>query len=367
MNILWLSWKDSNHPLAGGAETVSTNIMQRLVRDGHAVRLITASYPNSLPKETIQGIEIFRTGGKYSVYMKAIHLYRQQMKEWPDLIVDEMNTIPFGVTFFTKKRAVLFTYQLARKVWFYQMSFPLSLFGFLLEPLYLFLLSRRYTTVLTESESTRRDLAHFGFRPEHVSTFRVGMELKPTIKLTEKTVSNQIIFLGALRPMKQALDAVKAFEQARDTNNLLTLRLAGDDSANYAKKIKQYVENSRHKEAISILGRVPLSKKLELLNQADIILVTSVKEGWGLIVTEANSQGTPAIVYDTDGLRDSVRHNQTGIVVPYRNTNAMAAAINNLLKDRKTYNNLRKQAWEWSKEYTFENSYQDFCRILDIK
>ena len=46
---------------------------------------------------------------------------------------------------------------------------------------------------------------------------------------------------------------------------------------------------------------------------------TSVKEGWGLIVTEAGSQGTPAIVYDVDGLRDIVVESETGVIFNSKN------------------------------------------------
>jgi len=40
-----------------------------------------------------------------------------------------------------------------------------------------------------------------------------------------------------------------------------------------------------------------------LLQKSHVLAVTSVKEGWGLVVTEANPQGTPAVVYNVDGLR----------------------------------------------------------------
>lgn len=367
MNILWFSWKDSGHPLAGGAETVSSNIMQRLARDGHTVRLITATYPGAKQQETVNGVVMYRIGGRYSVYLKARKLYKQQMKDWSDLIIDEMNTIPFGVIYYTKERSVLLTYQLARKVWFYQMVFPISLLGFMLEPLYLFTLSKRYKSILTESASTKKDLARFGFKQGNVSVFRIGMALEPAKVLSEKHAMNRVVFLGALRPMKQALDAVKAFEFACDANPDLTLTLAGDNAGSYAQKVTKYIAKSRHKKSITIAGRVTGEEKLKLLREASLILVTSVKEGWGLIVTEANSQGTPAITYDTDGLRDSVKHNETGLVVPYRNMIAMAEAINTLLADRSSYNRLRSAAWEWSKEFTFENSYNDFCSILGIK
>lgn len=362
MNVLWFSWKDRRHPDAGGAEVVSSQIMDRLVRDGHTVRHITALYSGALQNENIDGIDTYRVGNRYSVYLKARSLYVKNMLGWEDVVIDEMNTIPFAAAQYTKAPVkMLLAYQLAREVWFYQMLFPFSLAGYLLEPLMLRWVSRKYPLSLTESASSQRDMEKHGFK--EVRTFRVGMALKPLGRLPEKS-SKLILSLGGVRPMKRTLHAVKAFEYARDTDESLHMVIAGDTSTSYASRLISYVQNSRHTDAISIRGRVSNEERLALMREAAIILVTSIKEGWGLIVTEANSQGTPAIVYDVDGLRDSVKHEETGIVTPSKQPQAMGKAINSLLSDKVNYNKLRTAAWEWSKEFTFDNSYADFLEIL---
>lgn len=366
MNIAWFSWKDINHPQAGGAEAVSWQIMLRLFKDGHNVKLITARYTGSKEREVIDGVEIIRTGGRLGVYPKAFILFRRQLANWPNLIIDEMNTLPFGSAFYSSKKSVLLTYQLARKVWLFQARFPLSAIGFVFEPVYLFILSRRYRTVLTESESTRQDLARYGFLKEKIHVFRVGIDTKPLESLKEKKDMHHVLILGAMRPMKRTLSAVKGFEVARDKDRSLHLTIAGDSRGRYAAKVISYISNSRHGNAISVLGRVTAPERLELMSQAAIILVTSIKEGWGLIVTEANSQGTPAIAFDSDGLRDSVRNGESGILVKSGDVEALGYAVNTLLDDQETYRVLRKNAWQLSKQYTFDNSYADFLEISGI-
>lgn len=366
MNIVWLSWKDRSHPIAGGAETVSGQIMDRLVRNGHSVKHITASYQGAKKTEVVNGIEIIRVGNKYSVYLKAKKLYKQALSEWPNLVIDEMNTIPFAAALYTKRETILLSYQLARKVWFYQMVFPLSVIGYLLEPVYLRLLSRHYPLVLTESESTRKDMARYGFDLSRIRLFRVGMGLEPLSALPEKKGRNLILSLGAMRPMKRTLHAVKAFEAARDINGSLQMIIAGDTNGKYAQKVLQYIKYSRHASAIDVRGRVSNEERLMLMRSASLILVTSVKEGWGLIVTEANSQGTPAIVYDTDGLRDSVRHRKTGLLVADGDFSGMGKAIVDLLSNEAEYASYRAAAWEWSKSFTFDNSYSDFTEAISL-
>jgi glycosyltransferase involved in cell wall biosynthesis len=368
MNVLWLSWKDCSHPQAGGAEVVSNELRKRLVADGHKVRLLTADVKNLSSKTTKDGVEIFRTGNKYTVYANAKKLYKKSMKDWPDLIVDEMNTIPFLSFKYSKDApSVLLTYQLAREVWFYQMMFPLSWLGYLIEPIYLRYMSHnKYKLVLTESESTRKDLVKYGFSIDRIKTFRVGMYMKPVEKLTSKKNIDTVLYLGSVRPMKQTLHAVIAFELARDKLPNIMMSIIGDYSGRYGDKVAEYISLSRHKEAIALHGRVSAQRKEELVKQADIIVITSVKEGWGLIATEAASQGLPAVGYATDGLRDSILDGKTGLLAKPNDQTDLANKMERLLTDKKLYTSLRLAGLEYSRQFTFENSYADFTESLGI-
>jgi glycosyltransferase involved in cell wall biosynthesis len=93
--------------------------------------------------------------------------------------------------------------------------------------------------------------------------------------------------------------------------------------------------------------------------------VTSVKEGWGLIVTEAGSQATPAIVYDVDGLRDSVTNRETGIIVKLgKNINQMKEEIMNLYKNKDLLKKLSANTLENSKKYSLENTLKAFKNVI---
>lgn len=365
MNIVWFSWKDRHHPEAGGAETVSGQIMDRLVRDGHSVTLITARYKGAQSRDTLNGTTILRKGNKYTVYLHARKTYKDLNDQNINLVIDEMNTLPFAAGFYSNVRSILLSYQLAREVWFYQITPPLSIIGYLLEPMILKIIQKKYSTTLTESQSSKSDLERYGFK--NVRMFKVGMELLPVDTLGVKDAPNTILSLGAVRPMKRTLHAIKAFEVARDHNSALTMIIAGDISTDYAKKVIAYIKKSRHSAAIDIRGRVSYEEKLLLMRKSGVILVTSIKEGWGLIVTEANSQGTPAIAYSSDGLKDSIKDNNTGILCTSGDYSEMGLEIIKLFSSQERYDALRKAGWEWSKDFTFENSYRDFIKEANIK
>lgn len=364
MKVLWLSWKDEHHPQAGGAEKVSSELRRRLVADGHQVKLVTARYTGASQDDIIEGVAIHRTGGRFSVYYHAFRYCKRQLQTWPDVVIDEMNTLPFGACFYYRKIPVyLLAYQLARQVWFYQIALPVALLGYLLEPVMLRVLSiGGYRAAITESQSSKQDMRRYGLKNIHI--FRVGIPIAAQRKLNIKRNPKMVLSLGALRPMKRTLHAVKAFEVAHSKDKTLRMKIAGDTQSAYGQKVIRYIQHSASRDAISVLGRVSNEERQQLMQEAALILVTSVKEGWGLIVTEANSQGTPAVVYDVDGLRDSVIANKTGTIVTDKDYAAMGRAINTLASDPSLYSCYRQAAWESSRQYTFENSYTDFAHII---
>jgi glycosyltransferase involved in cell wall biosynthesis len=93
-------------------------------------------------------------------------------------------------------------------------------------------------------------------------------------------------------------------------------------------------------------------------------LVPGVREGWGLVVSEANAMGTPAVAYDVPGLRDSVIDNVTGVLVSRDDHNEMAREAVNMLKDhilRKTYS---KNAMQDAKRLDWNITTQHFLSIF---
>lgn len=367
MKILILNWKDLKHPKAGGAELVTETIARRLVKEGNKVTLFTAGFPDALLEENIEGVQIIRRGGQKTVYFRAFQYYRKHFKGQFDLVIDEVNTIPFFAKFYAKEKNILFIHQLCRKIWFYEAPFFLNLIGYLIEPFFLRLLKDR--RVIVVSESTKNNLLKHGFKKENINIISEGIELKPlsilpSIQETKEKMPT-ILYLGSLRKMKRACHVIKAFEIAKKDIKNLRLWIAGKKEKNYFKKIMKLIDGSVYKKDIVYFNKVTSEKKAELLQKTHLICVTSVKEGWGLVVTEANSQGTPAIVYNVDGLRDSVRDNTTGLICQENTPKNLAKNIIYLLTNKEKYNDLRIKAWKWSKEINFENCYKDFINIIN--
>ena len=365
MTVLWYTWKDLRHPLAGGAERVGHEWRRRLVAEGHHVRHVTARYAGSTEADVIEGVETIRRGTTaVGHYPSAVAWHRRAGRPEADVIIEEVNTIPYFVgPRSPRERLVRLYFQLAREIWFYQTPFPIAAAGYAAETAYTWLQSRRAGTTITISEDSRRDLARFGFDPSRVDIVHVGIDNRPldTVATPVKEPAFTVLFHGSLRAMKRPIEALRGFHAfiRAGGRGQLWISGGGDD-----RPLRRYAARHGLTERVTFFGRTSEEEKLSLMRRASVLVATSVKEGWGLIVTEANSMGTPAIAYDVDGLR-SAAGTQNWLSLP------LPASLGDRLRDADAvfHDSPRYAAWctrvlEDSRQYTHDASYRAFLTAI---
>lgn len=372
MKILFMSWRDFKNPQAGGAEVFTHEVARHMTLRGHEVTLFCATYPGAKGEEEADGIKIIRRGRQWTVHWHAYRYYKRCLKEnggrGPafDLVIDEVNTIPFLTPLYVKEEgcglAALF-FQLCKHVWWYESVFPLSLCGYLLEPLDLKVY--RKTPVITISKSTEHDLIAHGHDPSNIFICPVGIDFRPLDELSDKDEGPRLIFVGRLNKSKRPDHVIRAFAGINRRLGSATLWIVGEGDAKYRESLQDLVGKLGLEGRVEFLGRVSQEEKHLLMSKARLIMVTSVKEGWGLIVTEAAACGTPAVVYDVDGLRDSVRDGQTGVVCPANRPDSLAVEAMRLLEDGGRYSLLQANALEWSREFSWDRAAEVFMEIAE--
>ncbi len=347
MKILIFNWRDLKNPHAGGAEVFTYEIAKRWVQKGHSVTLFCAAFKDCKKQETIDGINIVRKGNRISVYYHAFCFYKKGIY---DVVVDEINTIPFFTPLFVKEKKIALIHQLAREFWFYEIP-VFGVFGYVLEPLYMRIYSK--TKTVTVSQSTKKDLVRWGF--QDVSIVSEGIDFKPLNSPARKEKDLTLLFVGRMKKAKKPMDAIKAFRIIKREIPGAKLWMVGAGYINLPD-IKD----------VTCFGRISAKKKHDLMSRAHILLVPAVREGWGLVVTEANALGTPAISYDVGGLRDSIKHKKTGLLCK-NNPMAMAESVLSLWKDKKHLKEYTLNALKDSKRYTWDRGAKEFMGVLEAQ
>jgi glycosyltransferase involved in cell wall biosynthesis len=342
MKIGVLNWRDSENPDSGGAEVFVHEVAAQWAEQGHDVTL----YSSTLPRETVSpggdGIRVVRHG---SLKRGGHHLLapRRALIDKPDVVLESINTIPYFLPW--RRRFVPFVplvHQMALDVWKSHLPSPLARAARFIEPrLYL---PYRNTPCTAVSDSTRQDLLDAGVkRVAVIPQGGIGPQ-KPPTKESDPT----FVFVGRLAANKRPQHAIEAFRTIRRTLTDARLLIIGEG------ELKDEIAASLP-DGASMLGRVPRGELLNALGRSHILLISSVREGWGLVVTEANALGTPAIGYDVPGLRDSIRPSITGRLTSPTPI-ALAEAAVELMSDQNEYERLRSNAIDWGSRCTWEKT-----------
>ncbi len=363
--VLWFSWKSILHPEAGGAERLTHELRMEMQKNGYDVTHVTSS-PGVKTSE-IDGIKTISIGkSKFLHPIQALFYYLTQLRNHYDIVIEEVNTAPYLTNLFKgKEKHFLFYHQLAKKVWFYELKFPLSQIGYyIVEPFLTKLLSLRNPNVITVSESTKMDLIGYGYNKDKISIIREVAYAKGLNDLEDSLPKEKeltVVYLGSLRKMKRPIEVLKGFNELVKVIPEAKLWIAGGGDK---KELEDYIKENNIPN-VTFFGFIDEAKKEELLQKATVLSATSVKEGWGLIVAEAGIYGTPAVVYDVDGLRDAVKDSKTGYVVEDNDYISLAKKWHILWKDKNLYEKIRKEAFDFNKTLNIENSYEDLHRILN--
>jgi len=340
----------------GGAEILTHEVTKRWVYSGHEVTLFTSMFPGCKKEETLDGVRVIRSGGRFSVYGEAKKFYSKRFKsERFDLIVDEINTRPFFAHRFIEndEHVVALIHQLAREYWFYELSFPLNVLGYYFEKRWL----RKYVSIptVTVSNSTRKDLDALGFK--QVFIVPVGLNFEPLAKPSPKNYNPVIVYAGRLKRTKRPIHALKAFEKVKEELPDAELWIIGDGP------IRHELEKMSGR-GTKFYGRLDDSERRRLIEQSWVLVNPGIREGWGLNIIEANALGVPSVAYSVAGLKDSVQDHKTGFLVKSGDVHALADGLLTLLTNEKLRVRFSKNGLEYAQNFSWDVTACDFLRIM---
>ncbi len=365
MNILILNWRDPKNPKSGGAEIVTMEHAKAWVKKGHNVTWFTSSFDKSKKQEKIDNVNIVRRGNFLTVFLYAplFYLSRQSGRGGGfDVVIDEIHGLPFFTPVFVRKPKIAFIHEVADEIWDYMYPFPINKIGKIIEPLLL----QPYKNIkfMTVSDSTKKILIRVGIKAGNIFVINNGVGEKPLSYLPKKENIPTFIFVSRVVKMKGIEEVVRAFFYILKELKDARLWIVGDGEKKYVKELKETMHSFSISTKVKFFGRVEDNKKLELMRKSHLLLHASVKEGWGLVIIEAASQGTPSVVYNVSGLKDSVKNGKTGIVLEENNAKEMAKEAINLIKNKKKYESFQKNGILWAKNLTWERATRQSLELL---
>jgi glycosyltransferase involved in cell wall biosynthesis len=304
-----------------------------LAARGHEVTLLTSRFREAPKSESLDGVQIIRLGGLFSIFLLAPFKVLLMSRKIDVLVDIAVFGIPFFSRIYSRKPTITVCHHLPRETFRIESTYRGPL-GWILSSLAMILEDKLYpffyrdTPFLTFSETTRRDLVGIGFREQNVivaphalahvmfansfDTDTITKRLLSYQEPIEKDGVPMFVCLGRLKKYKGVQDAVLAMGEV--TKKVPDAKLLILGKGDYKKDLEELVVKLSLVRNIRFFGYVPFETKIQLIKQAHALIMPSYKEGFPTPIFEAQACRTPVVANDARGVAEYVTPGVDGLV-----------------------------------------------------
>ena len=198
------------------------------------------------------------------------------------------------------------------------------------------------------------DLTHFYPRPAAQAKARLGID----------PASQLLLFVGRIEPLKGIETLFQAVALLRDRgvcqcSQMAVAIIGGDASSTPAAqtaemgRLKQMREQLGIAELVTFLGAMDQDSLPDYYAAAEVVIMPSHYESFGMVALEAMACGTPVIASEVGGLAYLVRDGETGFHVPDRDPDALADRMCDIITDPLLRQELGEQAASHARSYAW--------------
>jgi glycosyltransferase involved in cell wall biosynthesis len=216
---------------------------------------------------------------------------------------------------------------------------------------------------ITVSNTSKTNLIALGIAEDTISVIYNGINhdlYKPNFQNKNDTPS--IVYLGRFKKYKRLDLLIHALPPLFERRPDLMFYIVGKGEEE--DRLKNLAKELDLEGNIVFQGFVSEEEKVRFLQKAWLLVTPSMNEGWGLTVVEANACGTPAIAFDVPGLRDSIVHGKTGLLVKENDFKIFIETIEHLIHNNTVRREMEKNSLEWSENFNWDTTAEASLKTL---
>jgi D-inositol-3-phosphate glycosyltransferase len=196
------------------------------------------------------------------------------------------------------------------------------------------------------------DVSHFYPIPGDEAKMYVG--LKPD--------DHMVLFVGRIEPLKGVDTLIQAMSclQLQDGHRVHLAIIGGDPSASPQEmsaemaRLQKLCDDLCVGQTVVFLGKRDQDRLPYYYSAAELLVMPSHYESFGMVALEAMACGTPVIASEVGGLAYLVRDGETGFTVPDQEPELLSEKITWLLNDRDLHRTMSERAVEYAQDYAWE-------------
>ena len=217
------------------------------------------------------------------------------------------------------------------------------------------------------SSSTRKQVDSF-IPDKPIAQFPAWINLKDFIEAEYSPEKNSILFLGSISERKNPLLLLRALNFLKKRNTF-SIRIVGPQiNKKYLDSITDYISNNTLDQSVFIEEEVSQEDVINYLSSSSLLVLPSISEGLGRVILEAQAVGCPVLVSDAGGMKDLVKHGETGFIFKSEDLEDLAEKISYILDNdalRKSVSlSAKKELREYYDSNNFFNGYKEIFTKL---
>ena len=218
----------------------------------------------------------------------------------------------------------------------------------------------RSTQIVTLSQSSRDEIIELlKMPPQNITVVPPGIDPMYRPGGT-RSPHPLVVAVGRLVPVKRPDELIKALVETKRSVPALEAVIVGEGYEREALEAQILAAGAQ--DWLRLPGRVSDFELVELYRKAWVLTSASAREGWGMTLTEAAACGTPAVVTDIAGHRDSADPGVSGLLVPQPAD--LAPALVKVLTDPQEHARLSAGALTHAARFTWEATARDTFEVL---
>ena len=231
--------------------------------------------------------------------------------------------------------------------------------------LFIFLRSADRVTVL--SKFLGRQMINLGALEEKVRVVGIaGQPLRlPAVKRSSSSDGRiQLLCVAHIRPLKGQQTLVEALDRLHNQSVELAL-VGGTKDEHYELELRNLIGELGLGKQIRLVGRLEGDDLAHAYAEADIFVLPSLYEAYGIVIQEAMSFGLPVVASDVGGIPEQVRDGVEGFLVPPGDPSALTEALHRLIEDPELRARMGKQGHQRAAELlTWDHVYERYYQAL---
>lgn len=332
----------SENPLLGGPSQAIIHITRALAELGAEVHVVSTESRQNWENGVVCGRELMKhsVSHRYFVTTKFTSwAFSESIWQWLRLNISNYDLVhihgvftfpPLAAMFLARRQGVKYVVRPAGTLnsWgLTQKVVKKKVFRFLVLDRLLKSSSSIHATSRSEAES----LSKLGLGVP-ISVVPLGIPTRSVAPHSIASVDGSItlFFLGRLHPVKNIPFLLRVMRQISQTSNEVKLLIAGSGTREYVMELEAMVSSLKVGHLVTFVGFADSKKKVDLIATADVFVLPSFQESFGVAVVEAMSQGVPVIVSENVALSGEIQRAGAGFSVTVDGIEDFLAAVSSL-------------------------------------